>query len=291
MVVHTSAGFAALASVWIVGKRHFAPGERTLPHNVAFVALGTALLWFGWFGFNAGSALGTTNFLSSYAFINTNTATAAALLSWILVEKIRDGKPTTLGAASGAVAGLVAITPAAGFVSPMGSVAIGLIAGAVCCLAVALKFKLKFDDSLDVVAVHLIGGISGALLIGFFGDAAVSGRNGVINGGGWGLLGEQALDVISVIAYSFVATLIIAFVIDLIFLRKMKMSDEQQLEGMDSVLHGETAYEFGPSLGSSMSGTLVGSSVGSGGGARPNIPASGGPIDETSVGDKTGVDA
>jgi Amt family ammonium transporter len=290
-VVHANAGIAALAVILVLGKRLGWPKERFRPHNVPFVMLGAGLLWFGWFGFNAGSALGTTNFLSSYAFINTNTATAAALLSWILVEKIRDGKPTTLGAASGAVAGLVAITPAAGFVSPMGSVAIGLIAGAVCCLAVALKFKLKFDDSLDVVAVHLIGGISGALLIGFFGDAAVSGRNGVINGGGWGLLGEQALDVISVIAYSFVATLIIAFVIDLIFLRKMKMSDEQQLEGMDSVLHGETAYEFGPSLGSSMSGTLVGSSVGSGGGARPNIPASGGPIDETSVGDKTGVDA
>jgi Amt family ammonium transporter len=249
-VVHANAGAAALAVALVLGRRLGWPKERFRPHNVPFVMLGCGLLWFGWFGFNAGSALGA-NSLAGFAFINTNTAAAAALVSWLLIEKIRDGKPTTLGAASGAVAGLVAITPAAGFVTPMGSIAIGIIAGALCCLAVSLKYKLKFDDSLDVVAVHLVGGITGALLIGFFADTSVNslGANGLFTGGGWSLLGKQAIAVGSVVGYSFIATTIIALVLNVVF-RKMRMTKEAQLEGMDTALHGETAYEYGPSLGS-----------------------------------------
>src|SRR5512143_3933482 len=165
----------------VLGKRRGWPGGNFRPHNVPFVLLGAGLLWFGWFGFNAGSALGASN-LAGYAFVNTNTATAAAMLGWLIVEKLRDGHPTTLGAASGAVAGLVAITPACGFVSPLGSIAIGLIAGALCALAVGLKYRFGFDDSLDVVGVHLVGGVTGALLIGFFGTSKVAGADGLFYG-------------------------------------------------------------------------------------------------------------
>jgi Amt family ammonium transporter len=223
------------------------------PHNVPFVLLGAGLLWFGWFGFNAGSALGANN-LAGYAFVNTNTATAAALLGWIIVEKIRDGHPTTLGAASGAVAGLVAITPAAGFVSPLGSIMLGLIAGALCCACTVIKFKFGFDDSLDVVAVHLVGGVAGALLIGFLGthDTGI-GIDGLFYGGGWHLMRLQAETVACTVGYSFVATLIIAKVIDLTIGLRMKPEDE--IEGMDSTLHAESAYEFGGGFGGK---TLIG---------------------------------
>jgi len=153
-VVHANAGAAALAVAIVLGKRRGWPGTNMRPHNVPFVLLGAGLLWFGWFGFNAGSELAADT-RSGFAFINTNTATAAAMLAWLGVERLRDGKATTLGAASGAVAGLVAITPACGFVSPMGSIAIGLIAGGACALATAIKGKVRIDDSLDVGAVHL----------------------------------------------------------------------------------------------------------------------------------------
>ncbi len=167
-VVHANAGAAGLALAIYLGKRKGWRKDPMRPHNLPFVLLGCALLWFGWFGFNAGSALGA-NGLAGIAFVNTNTATAAAMLGWLVAEKIRDGHPTTLGAASGAVAGLVAITPAAGFVSPVGSIILGLIAGAVCCYATGMKFKFGFDDALDVVGVHLVGGVAGALLIGLLG--------------------------------------------------------------------------------------------------------------------------
>jgi Amt family ammonium transporter len=220
------------------------------------VLLGAAMLWFGWFGFNAGSALGANN-LAGYAFVNTNTATAAALLGWILVEKFRDGHPTTLGAASGAVAGLVAITPAAGFVSPVGSIFIGLIAGALCCACTALKYKLGFDDSLDVVAVHLVGGVTGAILIGFLGTKTTGiGLNGVFYGGGWHLMKLQILVVACAVGYSFLGTLIIGKAIDLTMGLRLKPDEER--EGMDAVLHAESAYEFGPSLGGK---TLVGTGL------------------------------
>jgi Amt family ammonium transporter len=242
-VVHINAGIAGLALAIFLGKRRGWPKERMRPHNVPFVLLGAGLLWFGWFGFNAGSALGA-NQLAGYAFVNTNTATAAALLAWIGVEKLRDGKATTLGAASGAVAGLVAITPCAGFVSPLGSIAVGALSGGACALAVAIKGMVRIDDSLDVVAVHLIGGIIGSLCVGLFAtlDTNPLGADGLFYGGGFSLLGKQALAVISVIAYSFTVTMILAFLINLVI--KMRVPADVEDEGLDLALHGETAYEF-----------------------------------------------
>jgi Amt family ammonium transporter len=223
------------------------------------------LLWFGWFGFNAGSALAANN-LAGYAFVNTNTATAAALLGWIIVEKLRDGHATTLGAASGAVAGLVAVTPAAGFVSPIGAMFLGLIAGAVCSLCTTIKYRLGLDDALDVGAVHLVGGVLGALLIGFFGTKATGiGADGLFYGGGAHLLTLQAEGVGATVGYSFVATMVIGFI-----LKKtigIRMTDDQQMIGMDESLHAESAYDFnalsaGSFSGSSFGGPLSTSSLG-----------------------------
>jgi Amt family ammonium transporter len=241
-VVHANAGAAALAVILVIGKRKGWPKERMRPHNVPFVLLGTGLLWFGWFGFNAGSAL-AANTTSAFAFVNTNTATGAALLAWILTEKIRDGHATTLGAASGAVAGLVAITPACGFVSPMGSIAIGFAAGVVCALATGLKTKFGYDDALDVVGVHLIGGILGALTIGLFATKMTNsaGANGVFYKGGWTLMGHQAVAVIAVVAYSFIATYILAQILDKTI--GLRVSEEAESIGLDLSQHAETAYE------------------------------------------------
>ena len=239
-VVHANAGAAALALILVLGKRKGWPKERMRPHNVPYVLLGAGLLWFGWFGFNAGSAL-SANTLSAYAFVNTNTATGAALIGWILTEKLRDGHSTTLGAASGAVAGLVAITPACGFVSPMGSIVIGLLAGAVCCLATSLKTIFKFDDALDVVGVHLVGGVLGALLIGFFGTSMVNGADGLFYKGGWKLLGHQTLAVVAVVAYSFIVTYILAQILDKTI--GLRVSEEDEAAGLDLSQHAETAYE------------------------------------------------
>ena len=239
-VVHANAGAAALAVILVVGKRKGWPKERMRPHNGPYVLLGAGLLWFGWFGFNAGSAL-SANTLSAYAFVNTNTATGAALIGWILTEKIRDGHSTTLGAASGAVAGLVAITPACGYVSPVGSIVIGILAGIVCCLATGLKNLFKFDDALDVVGVHLVGGVLGALLIGLFGTAMVNGANGVFYKGGWTLMGHQALAVVAVVAYSFIVTYILAQILDKTI--GLRVSEEDEAAGLDLSQHAETAYE------------------------------------------------
>jgi len=239
-VVHANAGAAALAVILVIGRRKGWPKDRMRPHNVPFVLLGAGLLWFGWFGFNAGSAL-AANTLSAYAFINTNTATGAALLGWILVEKIRDGHPTTLGAASGAIAGLVAITPACGFVSPMGSILIGFAAGIICALATSIKRIFKFDDALDVVGVHLVGGVLGALLIGLLGTHMVNGANGLFYNGGWTLMGHQVVAVAAVVAYSFVATYIIAQIIDKTI--GLRVTDEDEAAGLDLSQHAETAYE------------------------------------------------
>lgn len=241
-VVHANAGAAALAVILVVGKRRGWPKERMRPHNVPFVLLGAGLLWFGWFGFNAGSAL-SANTLSAFAFINTNTAAGAALLAWMVVEKIRDGHATTLGAASGCVAGLVAITPACGFVSPMGSIAIGLAAGVVCSLAVGLKNKFGFDDALDVVGVHLVGGVLGALLIGLFATKMTNsaGSNGYFYNGGWTLLGHQAVAVLAVVAYSFIATYILATILHKTI--GLRVSEDAELSGLDLSEHAETAYE------------------------------------------------
>ena len=241
-VVHANAGAAALAVILVIGKRKGWPKERMRPHNVPFVLLGTGLLWFGWFGFNAGSAL-AANTTSAFAFVNTNTATGAALLAWILTEKIRDGHATTLGAASGAVAGLVGITPACGFVSPMGSIAIGFAAGVVCALAVGLKTKLGYDDALDVVGVHLVGGILGALTIGLFATKMTNsaGANGFFYKGGWTLMGHQAVAVAAVVAYSFIVTYVLAQILDKTI--GLRVSEEAESIGLDLSQHAETAYE------------------------------------------------
>jgi Amt family ammonium transporter len=214
------------------------------PHSLPLVLLGAGLLWFGWFGFNAGSALGA-NGIAGLAFINTQVATAGALLGWIVTEKIRDGHPSSLGAASGAVAGLVAITPACAFVAPWAAVIIGFLAGAICALAVGLKYKFGYDDALDVVGVHLVGGIVGSLAIGFFGSSAVNsiGLDGLFYGGGTALLAKQALGVGLVMAYSFVMTLIIGFLIEKTI--GFRVKSENELAGVDLSEHAESAYEMG----------------------------------------------
>jgi Amt family ammonium transporter len=207
--VHINAGIAALAVVLVIGKRTGWP-RQARPNNLPFVALGAGILWFGWFGFNGGSALAAGN-SASVVMLNTFNATCAAILAWLLVERLRDGHATTLGGMSGAIAGLVAITPSCGAVSPMGALAIGAIAGAVCPLAISLKYRFGYDDALDVVGVHLVGGVLGTLLVGLFGVAdAPSGKAGLFYGGGLGLLGTQAVAVVAVVGYSFVVTLLIA---------------------------------------------------------------------------------
>ncbi|MDI2129280.1 ammonium transporter [Yinghuangia seranimata] len=252
--VHINAGAAALALALVLGKRVAWRKDPMRPHNVPFVMLGAGLLWFGWFGFNAGSAL-AANGAGSMVFINTQAATAAAVIGWLVVEKIRDGHFTTLGAASGAVAGLVAITPACASVSPLGSLAIGLIAGAVCALAISLKYKLGFDDSLDVVGVHLVGGIVGTLLIGLFATKEMVGtvytngaEAGLFYGGGVTQLGRQAAGAGIVLVYSFVVAFALGFVIDKVM--GFRVSEDDEVTGVDQVEHAETAYDFATMGGS-----------------------------------------
>ncbi|MBE1534762.1 Amt family ammonium transporter [Actinomadura algeriensis] len=257
-VVHINAGVAALALVLVLGKRRGWPKDPMRPHNLPFVLLGAGLLWFGWFGFNAGSALSAGS-TAAVAFINTIVATCAAAFAWIIVEKLRDGSSTTLGIASGIVAGLVAITPACAFVTPLGAIAIGLVAGAICAFAVGLKYKLGYDDSLDVVGVHMVGGIVGALLIGILATTAVNdaGADGLLAGGGLGLLGKQALAVVATLAYSFVVTWVIAKVIDLVM--GFRIAEDDELAGIDRTAHAETAYDFGAVRAGSGATAAVGS--------------------------------
>jgi ammonium transporter, Amt family len=241
--VHINAGAAALALVLVLGKRKGFGKEAMRPHNLPLVMLGSGLLWFGWFGFNAGSAL-AANGVAALAFMNTQVATAAALVAWIGTERLRDGHATTLGAASGAVAGLVAITPAAGAVNPLGAIAIGLVAGGACCLAVTFKHRLGYDDALDVVGVHLVGGLVGTLMIGVVADSEfAAGYSSVVDGGSFELLGKQALAAGATMAYSFTATLIIALVIKAVM--GLRVSEEQEVTGIDTTLHAESAYELG----------------------------------------------
>ena len=246
--VHINAGAAALALVFVVGKRVGFGRVPMKPHSLPLVVLGAALLFFGWFGFNAGSALSAGQ-LAALAFTNTMVATAAGILGWLLVEKLRDGHATSLGAASGAIAALVAITPACAFVAPWGAIAIGLIAGVVCAFAVTLKYRLGYDDSLDVVGVHLVGGIVGCLLIGIFATTEVNdlGKDGVLYGGGWALLGTQAIGAFSVLAYSFIITLVLAFALKATV--GLRISRDEEVAGIDLAAHAESAYEFGDSGG------------------------------------------
>jgi ammonium transporter, Amt family len=241
--VHINAGAAGLALAIVLGKRAGWPKEPMKPHNLPFVMLGSGLLWFGWFGFNAGSALAANN-IAGVAFINTFTATCAAMLGWLLIERLRDGHATSLGAASGVVAGLVAITPACAFVDIWGALAIGVIAGAVCALAVSMKYRFGFDDSLDVVGVHLVGGIAGTLLIGLFGTVSVNeaGADGLFYGGGLSQLGKQAVAAGAVLAYSLVATLIIGYLIR--FTMGFRVDREAEVTGIDESEHAESGYEL-----------------------------------------------
>jgi len=232
--VHINAGAAALALALVLGKRvGFAKGIA-VPHNPPFVLLGAGLLWFGWFGFNAGSELAADS-LAVIAFINTLIAPAAALLGWLIVEKIKDGKPTSVGAASGAVAGLVAITPACAFLSPGWALLLGLLAGVVCALAIDLKFKLGFDDSLDVVGVHLVGGLVGTLYLGFFATGA-----GLIYSGSFAQIAVQAIAAFSVLIYSFVGAFVIGYILEKTIGFRIKNEDE--IAGIDQVVHGEEGY-------------------------------------------------
>jgi Amt family ammonium transporter len=241
--VHINAGAAALALAIVLGKRVGWRKESMRPHSLPLVMLGSGLLWFGWFGFNAGSAL-AANGIAALALMNTQVAAAAALAGWLLVEKIRQGHPTSLGAASGAVAGLVAITPACAFVAPWAAVVIGLLAGVLCSLATGLKYRFNLDDSLDVVGVHLIAGIWGSVAIGFFGASSVNsvGVDGLLYGGGTALLGKQAFGVAFVAAYSFIATLIIGYAIEKTIGFRVKRDVE--VAGIDLNEHAETAYEM-----------------------------------------------
>lgn len=241
--VHINAGAAALALAIVLGKRHGWRRDPMRPHSLPLVMLGAGLLWFGWFGFNAGSSL-AANGIAGLALINTQVAAGGAILGWLLVERIRNGHPTSLGAASGAVAGLVAITPACAFVDPWAAVIIGFVAGILCSLAVGLKYIFNIDDSLDVVGLHLVGGIWGSVSIGIFGTSAVNsiGLDGILYGGGTELLIKQLLGVGLVFTYSFIATLIIGFAIEKTM--GFRIRREHELEGIDLIEHAESAYEF-----------------------------------------------
>ncbi len=246
--VHINAGAAALALVIVIGKRVGFGRAPMRPHSLPFVVLGASLLFFGWFGFNAGSALGAGQ-VAALAFTNTMVATAGGIIGWLLVERLRDGHATSLGAASGAVAALVAITPACAFVAPIGAIIIGLLAGVICAFAVTLKYRLGYDDSLDVVGVHLVGGVVGCLLIGFFATTEVNelGKDGLLYGGGAGLLGVQAVGALAVMAYSFAVTLILALVLKAVV--GLRVSQDDEVSGIDLAVHAETAYELGESGG------------------------------------------
>ena len=241
--VHINAGIAALALALVLGKRVGFGREPFKPHNLTLVMLGAALLWFGWFGFNAGSAV-AANATAGVVFLNTVVATGAAMLSWLLVERVRNGHATSLGAASGIIAGLVAITPACSAVDPLGAMAIGAIASAACAIAVSLKYKIGYDDSLDVVGLHLVAGLIGSIFIGLFAtSAAPAAVDGLLYGGGTDLLLKQIIASGAVLAYSFIATYLIALAIDKTI--GFRIPEDAEVTGIDLVVHAESSYEIG----------------------------------------------
>jgi len=256
--VHINAGSAALGVILVLGKRVGWPRENMRPHNVPFVALGAGLLWFGWFGFNAGSEL-TVDTVTSVAFVNTQLATAAALCGWCLVEWLRDGKPTLVGASSGAVAGLVAITPACGFIPPLAAILLGIVAGAACALAVSLKYRFGYDDSLDVVGVHFVGGWIGSLWIGLFASSgvnAVVAHKSVFFGGSADQLWRQFVASASVTVFSFAVAAILAYILKAVGL--LRVSEDAEVGGIDIADHGETAYDLTPASGSGSAFAMAG---------------------------------
>ncbi|WP_329285398.1 ammonium transporter [Streptomyces sp. NBC_00691] len=243
LVVEIASGASGLALCLVIGPRIGFKKDAMRPHNLPMVLLGAGLLWFGWLGFNGGSALGA-NGLAAASLLNTLVAGCTGLLGWLFVEQRRDGHPTTFGAASGAVAGLVAITPACGVVAMPGAAAVGLAAGVVCSYAVAWKFRFGYDDSLDVVGVHFAGGVVGTLLIGLFATSVMTGgKEGLFYGGGLGQLGRQALAVAAVAAYTFLVTYGIGKVVDRVM--GLRASAEEELTGLDQTVHAETAYDHG----------------------------------------------
>lgn len=242
--IHINAGIAALAFVLILGKRNGWPHQPMPPHSLPLTLIGAGILWFGWFGFNAGSALAADG-VAAQALLNTHLAAAAAMIGWLIVEKLRSGHATTLGAASGAVAGLVAITPCAGFVGGVAPLVIGAIAGGVCMFAVTLKTKFGYDDSLDVVGVHFVGGVVGTLLLGFFADANINGvieHEGLFFGGGLKLLGIQALGAGVTIGWSFLVTVGIALALKALLPGGIRVSTEDEVAGLDLTQHSEQGY-------------------------------------------------
>jgi Amt family ammonium transporter len=242
LVVHVSAGFAALATVFVVGRRHFLPGERTLPHSVAFVALGTALLWFGWFGFNGGSEL-AANGIAAQAFVNTDIAGSIAMCTWLLLTWVRNGRPSLVGALTGAISGLVCITPAAGYVPTWSAFVFGVLAGLVCYYAILVKQRFDWDDALDVWAVHGVGGVLGTVLLGVFAVQWVNpdGANGLLAGDP-AFFGVQVASAVIAAGYSLGATYLILKLLDR--LSPVRVPDEVQARGLDSEIHGEEAYDL-----------------------------------------------
>jgi ammonium transporter, Amt family len=250
--VHINSGTAGLMLAIILGRRKGWPHTPMRPHNLPFVMLGAGLLWFGWYGFNAGSAV-TSGGLAGSTFMTTTIATATAMLGWLLTERIRDGHGTSLGAASGIVAGLVAITPSCSSVNVLGAIVVGLCAGVGCALAVGLKFKLGFDDSLDVVGVHMVGGLIGTLLIGLLlapesAGAAAVGRSGLFYGGGWDQLWRQAVGAFAVLAFSAIGTTILALIVK--YTIGLRLNEEDEANGIDEAEHAETGYDLAPVGGS-----------------------------------------
>ncbi len=243
LVVEIVSGASALALALVLGPRIGFKKEAMRPHNLPFVLLGVGLLWFGWFGFNAGSAL-AANGTAAAIFLNTLVAGCLGMLGWLTVEQVRDGKPTTFGAASGVVAGLVAITPSCGTVTTFGAALVGVAAGVVCAFAIGLKFRFGYDDSLDVVGVHFVGGVVGVLLIGLLASSTMTGgSSGLFYGGGFGQLGKQAVAVVVVAGYAFAASFLLAKLIDKII--GFRISAEDEVSGVDFSQHAETAYAEG----------------------------------------------
>ncbi|KRE55691.1 ammonia channel protein [Phycicoccus sp. Soil748] len=256
--IHINAGAAGLALAFVLGKRVGFGKDPMRPHNLTLVMIGAGILWFGWFGFNAGSALGA-NGTAAVAWVNTLAATGAAMLGWLVVEKSRDGHPTSLGAASGVVAGLVAITPACSALTPVGSVVLGVVAGAACAYAVGLKFRFGFDDSLDVVGVHLVGGLIGTIGVGFLGSAsAPAGVDGLFYGGGVDQLWRQVVGALAVLVFSFVVTYVIGTVIQRTI--GFRLETEAEVAGIDLEEHAETSYDIN-GLASGRFGTGSGAAV------------------------------
>jgi ammonium transporter, Amt family len=277
-VVHINAGVAGLVLALIIGKRIGFMKEPMKPHNLTLTMIGAGLLWFGWYGFNVGSIVFSADSLASpeaftaqfqgetgWTFLNTTIATCCAMLAWLIVERVVHGKATSLGAASGIVAGLVAITPACGAVNLVGAIVVGAVAGGACALAVGLKFKVGMDDSLDVVGVHLVGGLVGTLLIGFLSTSeGTGGIDGLFYGGGWASLGDQVLAALFTIVWTGVFTTIIALAIR--YTIGWRISTEAEVEGIDSDQHGESAYDLGTSISGGLpsSGVLAASTVSEG---------------------------